>query len=459
MRVLICGAGQVGFNIAKYLASEDVDITVVDRRPDLIRKLQDQLDVQAVVGHAAHPETLEQAGAATTDMMIAVTPADEVNMVACQVAHTLFNVPTKIARVRSQSYLSPMWANLYSRKNMPIDVIISPEYEVAQSVFRLLEVPGALDVIPLCDDKVRLVGARASSECPIVHTPLRQLSQIFPELSIVILGIVRNGHAWVPSGDDILEPGDEVYFTSDTTKVSRALAIFGYEDQNTSRRVVIFGGGNVGIALAQYLEDHDEEFNCKLIERDAEQAEHAAKTLSKSVVIHGDVLDTEILDEAGIRNADTVITITDNDETNILSALLAKRQGVKRAIALTNKAEYVQLTGVLGIDTAINPRDITVSTILQHVRKGRIHSVHAIREGFGELIEAEALETSELVGKSIRSANLPHGVLLGAIVRKDEVIIPRTNTTVQAGDRIVMFADKNSIRKVEKLFAVRLTYI
>jgi len=459
MRVLICGAGQVGFNIAKYLSAEDVDITVVDRRPDLIRKLQDQLDVQAVVGHAGHPETLEQAGANTADMLIAVTPADEINMVACQVAHSLFNVPTKIARVRSQSYLSPMWSNLYSRQNMPIDVIISPEYEVAQSVSRLIEVPGALDVIPLCDDKVRLIGARATKDCPIIQTPLRQLSQLFPDLSIVILGIIRNGKAWVPHGDDVLEAGDEVYFTSDTEKVQRALAVFGYESQEASRRVVIFGGGNVGVALAKYLEDHDADFNCKLIERDAERAEYAAKSLGNTVVLHGDVLDTDILEEAGIRTADTVVTITDNDETNILSALLAKRQGVKRAITLTNKQEYNQLTGNLGIDTSINPRDITVSTILQHVRKGRIHSVHALREGFGELIEADALETSELVGKSIRSASLPHGVLLGAIVRKGEVIIPRSNTTVQAGDRVVLFADKNSIKKVEKLFAVRLTYI
>jgi len=459
MRVLICGAGQVGFNIAKYLASEDIDITVVDRRPDLIRTIQDQLDVQAVVGHAAHPETLEQAGANTADMMIAVTPQDEVNMVACQVAHSLFNVPTKIARVRSQSYLSPMWANLYSRQNMPIDVIISPEYEVARSISLLLEVPGALSVVPLCNDQIRMLGARASQDCPVVHTPLRQLSQLFPDLSIVILAIIRNGQAWVPTGDDVLNPGDEVYFISETSKISRALAVFGHENQEAIRRVVIFGGGNIGVALAQHLETHDLDFNCKLIERNEERAEFAAKSLSNTVVINGDVLDPEILDEAGIRTADTVIAITDNDETNVLSAVLAKRHGVNRAITLTNKPEYNQLTGALGIDTAINPREITVSSILQHVRRGRIHSVHAVYEGFGEVIEVDALETSELVGKSIRSASLPHGILLGAIIRKGEVVIPRGNTTVQAGDRVVLFADKNSIRKVERLFAVRLNYI
>ncbi|WP_337995568.1 Trk system potassium transporter TrkA [Oleispirillum naphthae] len=458
MRVLICGAGQVGFNIARYLAAEDADITVVDRRPDLIRKIQDQLDVQAVVGHAAHPATLEQAGANTADMLIAVTPTDEVNMVACQVAHSLFKVPTKIARVRSQSYLSPIWADLYSRENVPIDVIISPEYEVAQSVTRLLEVPGALDVIPLCDDKVRLVGARASSKCPILNTPLRQLSQLFPELSIVILGIIRDDKAWVPTGDDIMQPGDDVYFITETAKTQRALAVFGHEDQLSSR-VVIFGGGNIGLALAKNLEDHPLSFNSKLIEMDEDRAEYAAKTLSSTVVIHGDALDADILEEAGIKTTDTVVAITDSDETNILASLLAKRHGVKRAITLTNKPDYSRLVSHLGIDTAINPRDITVSTILQHVRRGRIHSVHALHEGFGELIEADALETSELVGKSIKSASLPHGVLLGAIVRDGAVIIPRGNTTVQAGDRVVLFADADSIRKVEKLFAVRLTYI
>ncbi len=458
MRVLICGAGQVGFNIARYLAAEDADITVVDRRPDLIRKIQDQLDVQAVVGHAAHPQTLEQAGAATADMMIAVTPTDEVNMVACQVAHSLFKVPTKIARVRSQSYLSPIWANLYSRENMPIDVIISPEYEVAQSVTRLLEVPGALDVIPLCNDKVRLIGARTTVSCPILNTPLRQLSQLFPELSIVILGIIRNERAWVPTGDDVMQPGDDVYFITETAKTQRALAVFGHEEK-LSNRVVIFGGGNIGLALAQNLEDHPLSFNCKLIEMDEGRAEFAAKTLSSTVVIHGDALDSEILEEAGVKTSDTVVAITDSDETNILASLLAKRHGVSRAITLTNKPDFGHLVNHLGIDTAINPRDITVSTILQHVRRGRIHSVHAIHEGFGELIEADALETSELVGKSIRSASLPHGVLLGAIVRDGKVIIPRGNTTVHAGDRVVLFADADSIRKAEKLFAVRLTYI
>ncbi len=458
MRVLICGARQVGFNIARYLAAEDADITVIDQRPDLIRKIQDQLDVQAVVGHAAHPQTLEQAGANTADMMIAVTPTDEVNMVACQVAHSLFKVPTKIARVRSQSYLAPIWADLYSRENVPIDVIILPEYEVAQSVTRLLEVPGALDVIPLCDDKVRLIGARASQNCPILNTPLRQLSQLFPELTIVILGIIRDDKAWVPTGDDIMQPGDDVYFITETAKTQRALAVFGHEDQ-LSCRVVIFGGGNIGLALAQSLEKHSLSFNCKLIEQDEERAEYAAKTLSSTVVIHGDALDADILDEAGIKTTDTVVAITDSDETNILASLLAKRHGVRRAITLTNKPDYGRLVSHLGIDTSINPRDITVSTILQHVRRGRIHSVHALHEGFGELIEADALETSELVGKSIRSASLPHGVLLGAIVREGRVIIPRGNTTVQAGDRVVLFADANSIRKVEKLFAVRLTYI
>ena len=458
MRVLICGAGQVGFNITRYLAAEDADITVIDQRSDLIRKIQDQLDVQAVVGHAAHPQTLEQAGANTADMMIAVTPTDEVNMVACQVAHSLFKVPTKIARVRSQSYLAPIWADLYSRKNVPIDVIISPEYEVAQSVTRLLEVPGALDVIPLCDDKVRLIGARASQNCPILNTPLRQLSQLFPKLTIVILGIIRDDKAWVPTGDDIMQPGDDIYFITETAKTQRALAVFGHEDQLSSR-VVIFGGGNIGLALAQSLEKHPLSFNCKLIEQDEERAEYAAKTLSSTVVIHGDALDADILDEAGIKTTDTVVAITDSDETNILASLLAKRHGVRRAITLTNKSDYGRLVSHLGIDTSINPRDITVSTILRHVRRGRIHSVHALHEGFGELIEADALETSELVGKSIRSASLPHGVLLGAIVREGRVIIPRGNTTVQAGDRVVLFADANSIRKVEKLLAVRLTYI
>ncbi|HSV29190.1 MAG TPA: Trk system potassium transporter TrkA [Candidatus Omnitrophota bacterium] len=457
MKVIVCGAGQVGFNIAHYLAGENNDVTVIDQRPELIRKISDTLDVQAILGYASHPSVLEQAGAGDADMIIAVTHADEVNMVACQVAHSLFNVPTKIARVRSQSYLQPMWATLFSRDHLPIDVIISPEIEVARAITRRLQVPGALDVIPLANDKVRLIGVRCTEMCPLINTPLRQLTVLFPDLNVVIIGIVRNGKALVPTAEDQMLEGDEVYFVVDTSQVERALAAFGSEEQE-SRRIVIFGGGNIGLFLAQQIEAEHPGASVKVIETNKERAEYVAKTLHRTVVLHGDVLDPEILHEASVAAAETVVAVTNDDETNILAGLLAKRYGARRAMTLINKTTYNALMGPLGVDVVISPRAITVSNILQHVRRGRIHAVHSLHEGFGELIEADALETSSLVGKPLRDVKLPNGVLLGAVVRDGQVISPRGNTVVQAGDRVVLFAAADAVKKVEKMFSVRLEY-
>jgi K+ transport systems, NAD-binding component len=457
MKVIVCGAGQVGFNIAHYLAGENNDVTVIDQRPELIRKITDTLDVQAILGHASHPSVLEQAGAADADMIIAVTHADEVNMVACQVAHSLFDVPTKIARVRSQSYLQPMWSMLFSRDHLPIDVIISPEIEVARAITRRLQVPGAIDVIPLAGDKVRLIGVRCCPQTPLINTPLRQLTVLFPDLNIVVIGIVRDGRPIVPTAEDQMLEGDEVYFVVDTLHVGRALAAFGREDKE-ARRVVIFGGGNIGLFLAQQIEAEHPGTAVKVIEISKERAEYVAKTLHRTVVLNGDVLDPEILAEASVAAAETVVSVTNDDETNILSALLAKRYGARRAMTLINKVTYKALMGPLGMDVVINPRAITVSNILQHVRRGRIHAVHSLHEGFGELIEADALETSSLVGKPLREVKLPAGVLLGAVVRDGTVISPRGNTVVQAGDRVVLFAAAEAVKKVEKMFSVRLEY-
>jgi len=457
MKVIVCGAGQVGFNIAHYLASENNDVTVIDQRPDLVRKITDTLDVQAVLGHASQPSVLEQAGAGDADMIIAVTHADEVNMVACQVAHSLFDVPTKIARVRSQSYLQPMWATLFSREHLPIDVIISPEIEVARAITRRLQVPGAIDVIPLAGDKVRLIGVRCDPDTPLINTPLRQLTVLFPDLNIVVIGIVRDGKPIVPTAEDQMLEGDEVYFVVDTQHVSRALSAFGREDQE-ARRIVVFGGGNIGLFLAQQIEAEHPNVTVKVIEVNKERAEYVAKTLTRTVVLNGDVLDPELLAEAGVSSAEAVVSVTNDDETNILAALLAKRTGARRAMTLINKTTYKALVGPLGIDVVISPRAITVSNILQHVRRGRIHAVHSLHEGFGELIEADALETSSLVGKPLREVKLPPGVLLGAVVRDGTVISPRGNTVVQAGDRVVLFAAADAVKKVEKMFSVRLEY-
>jgi trk system potassium uptake protein len=457
VKVIVCGAGQVGFSIARHLALENNDVTVVDQEASLVRRVGDSLDVQAVVGHASRPDTLERAGAADADMLIAVTLSDEVNMIACQVAHSLFGLPTKIARVRHQSYLDPVWSNLFSRDSLPIDVIISPEYEVASAVTRRLQVPGAFEMIPLVNDKVKLIGVRCEESCPLLNTPLRQLTQLFPDLNIVIVGIVRNGRSIIPTSQDTLIEEDEVYFVVDSGQLLRAMAAFGHEETE-ARRLLVFGGGNIGLFIAQQIETDHPWVNAKVIEVNPERAETIAKLLNRAVVLNGDVLDPDLLEEANVAETDTVVAVTDDDETNILSALLAKRHGSKRAVSLINKETYQPLITNLGIDVVVSPRNITVSTILQHVRRGRIYSVHSLREGFGELIEAEAMETSPLVGKPLRDVNLPAGVIIGAVVRGDEVIKPGGNTVVQAKDRVVLFASAESIRKVEKFFSVQLEY-
>ncbi len=457
MKVLICGAGQVGFNIARYLASENNDVTVIDQRADLVRKISESLDVKGLVGFASHPDMLERAGAADTDMVIAVTFADEVNMVACQVCHSLFNVPTKIARVRHQSYLNPMWRHLFSRENMPIDVIISPEIEVGRAVIRRLQAPGAIDMIPFADGKVRVVGVHLTEDCPVLNTPLRQLTEIFPDLNIYVVGIIRNDRMIVPSGDDHMLPGDDVYLVAEAGHIERALAAFGHEEKE-ARRFIIIGGGNIGLFLARELEEHYPDLNLKVIEVDSARAEMLADSLSRAVVLNGDALEREILEEANVAETETVIAVSNDDEVNILSSLLAKRYGARRALALINNMSYGPLVGSLGIDVAVSPRDITVSTILQHVRRGRIRAVHSIREGLAEVIEAEALETSPLVGTPLREAKMPAGIIVGAVVRGDSVIIPRGDTVVRANDRVIIFAAAGLVRKVERMFSVRLDF-
>ncbi len=457
MKVIICGAGQVGFNIARYLAQEDNEVTVIDQSAELTRKISDTLDVKAIHGLASHPNVLAQAGAADADMLIAVTQADEVNMVACQVAHSLFEVTTKIARIRQQGYLEDKWANLYSRDHMPIDVVISPELEVARAVARRLRVPGAFDMISLVDDKVKLTGVRCGDDCPIVNTPLRQLTQLFPDLNITIVGIVRDNTPIIPTADDHMLPGDEVYFVADSSHIERAMAVFGHEESE-ARRMVIFGGGNIGEFLAGEIETNHPSVNLKVVENGKSRAEQVARSLKRSVVLQGSVLDTEILEEANVANAEAVVAVTNDDETNILASLLAKRFGAQRAITLINSATYMPLTPSLGIDVVVSPRNITVSTILQHVRRGRIHSVHTIRDGFGEIIEAEAMETSGLVGVPLKETELPDKVLVGAIVREDEIIVPRSDSIIQVNDRVVLFAAAEAVREVEKMFSVRLEY-
>ncbi|MBK5922043.1 Trk system potassium transport protein TrkA [Rhodothalassium salexigens] len=457
MKIIVCGAGQVGFNIARHLSDQQHDVTVIDRSGELIRKIQDSLDVQAIEGYASDPALLDQAGAEDAELLIAVTWSDEVNMIACQVADTLFQVPTKIARVRNQAYLQPAYSDLFTRDSMPIDVIISPEREVAEAIFRRLEVPGAFDMIALAEGAVRVVGVMLPEDCPILLTPLRHLTELFPSLAMRTLAIRREERIFLPTGDDHFEAGDSVYFTVPPDSVARAMDTLGHKEQ-AARRIIIAGGGNVGLFLAQMIEDRAPYVNAKVIEKDEDRAGAVADALDRTVVLHGDALDMDILREANVRATETIVTTANDDETNILSALLAKRQGCDRAIALVNNPVYSPLVGSLGLDVVVDPRETTVSRVLQHVRKGRIRAVQSLWGGAVEVLDTEVMETSPLAGKTVETGKLPDGVIVGAVVRDGRVLAPDPDTEFQAHDRVIMLAEPKAVSKVEQLFSVRLEF-
>jgi len=457
MKVIVCGAGLVGFNIARYLSSEQNDVTVIDQSPDLVKRVSDQLDVRGLVGFASHPGVLDAADAAGADVIIAVTQRDEVNMVACQVAHSLFNVPTKIARVRAQNYLDPVWSDLFTRENLPIDVIISPEIEVARAVMRRLQVPGAIDMVPFADGKIQVIATRLNEGCPVVDTPLRRLTELFPDLHIRVMGIVRDQEIMALSGDSSMAVGDEIYFAAEVDHVPRAMAAFGHEEVE-ARRILIVGGGNVGLSLALEIEESYPRVSPKIIEYNRDRAGEIAEQLHRTIVLNGDVLDREILNEANVQATETIIAVTNDDEVNILASLLAKREGAQRAVTLVNNMTFEPLLASLGIDVVVNPRAITVSRILQYVRRGRIRGVHSLRDGLAEIIEAEAMETSPLVGVPIKDVHLPVGMVAGAVIRGEEVIIPRGSTVIQPKDRVVIFTVAEGVKHLEKMFSVRLEY-
>lgn len=457
MRVVICGAGQVGFGIAERLAGEQNDVSIIDSDARRIQVVTEQLDVRGVVGHGSHPDVLARAGAESADMLIAVTLSDETNMVACLVGHSMFNVPTKVARIRAQNYLAPEWRDFISRDHMPIDVVISPEIEVGEMVLRRLSLPGAIDTVSFADGVVVAVGVVCAEDCPVIETPLSQLSGLFPDIHAVVVAVNRRGKTLVPRSDDRLEAGDIAYFVGPADQVQRTLTIFGH-DEVPGQRIVIAGGGNVGYYVASELEARNPLARVKLIEHSRERAQTVAELLTRTVVLNGDALDRVILDEASVSEADVMIALTNDDRINILSCLLARQIGAGRILALLNEQGYAAFARGLGIDAHVNPRQITVSKVLQHVRRGRIRGVHALLHGAGELIEAEALETSPLVGKPLRDVDLPPGLRLGTVVRNGKAMTPKGDFVVRAHDKVVLFAMPECIKRAEQLFRVTLEF-
>ena len=458
MNIIICGAGRVGFTIAKLLSEQGHSITVIDQSSDDIQKINDALDVKAIVGKATFPSILEKADANETDMIIAVTRNDEINMLICQIAFSIFNISKKIARIRSQDYLNPKFTRVYNKENLPIDVIISPEIEIAKSIQRKLEAPGALDSVPFADNQIRLLEILIKDNCKLINLKLNELTKKFPNLDANIIAITRGDKSFIPKKTDIVQENDKIYVIINSSQMSETLEAFGHSEK-ISKKILIIGGGNIGYNLAKNIEETLEGVRVKVVEKNKLRAEYLANELNNTIVINGDGLDEEVLLEANLDEAETVLALTNDDEDNLMVSVLVEKFAKdqkniddKRTMALINKPNYSLLQSSLKIDDLIDPRMNTVSSILKHVHKGTIENAYTISDGEYEVIEAEIIETSELINKELKDANLPDQIRIGAVLRNKKVIIPKSNFIFQNDDQVVLIVKKDAISVVENLF-------
>jgi trk system potassium uptake protein TrkA len=456
MKIIILGAGQVGSSVAQNLASEANDITVVDNRPEVLRDLQDRIDIRTITGPASHPEVLTRAGAEDADMILAVTNSDETNMIACQVAYTLFHTPIKVARVRAQAY--QQHPKLFSQDALPVDVIISPEQLVTDYIQRLIDRPEALQVLDFAGGRVQLVAVRALRGGPLVDQELRELRQHMPGVEVRVAAVFRRGSPILPEGDTVIEADDEVFFLA-ARKHIRAVTSELRNLEKPVKRVMIAGGGNIGLRLAESIED---QYQVKLIDCNSETTRILSESLDKTIVLLGDAADEELLLEENIENTDVFCALTNDEEANILSSMLAKRLGARKVMSLINRPAYVDLVQSDVIDIAVSPQQATIGSLLTHVRRGDVAAVHSLRRGAAEAIEAVAHgdnKNSKVVGRSVDEVKLPPGTTIGAIVRGEQVIIAHHDTVIETEDHVILFlVDKRHIPDVEQLFQVGVTF-
>jgi len=460
MNIIICGAGRVGFTIAKILGEQGHSITVIDQSSEDIQKIDDTLDVKAIVGKATYPSILEKANASEADMIIAVTRNDEINMLICQIAFSIFKVQKKIARIRSQDYLNPKFTRVYNKENLPIDVIISPEIEIAKSIQRKLEAPGALDNVPFANNKIRLLEVLINEQCPLIDIKLKDLTKKFPKLDANIMGVIRNEKFVVLKKDNVMLKDDKAYIAINASQMQDTLSAFGHNEK-ISNKILIIGGGNIGFNLAKNLEETFDSARVKIIEKDKERAEFIAGELNNTIIINGNGLDEEVLSEANLDEVQTVLALTNDDEDNLMVSVLVEKFNKdkdnledKRTMALINKPNYSILQFSLKIDDLIDPRMNTVSSILKHIHKGTIENAYSILNGEYEIIEAEIIDTSELINKELKNSDLPEEIRIGAVLRGDEVIIPRSNFIFRKEDIVVFLAKKDFLDVVENMFRI-----
>ena len=458
MKIIILGAGQVGISTAEILAKEDNDITLIDNVASQVEGLQDRLDIRTIVGSASHPSVLEQAGGPDADLILAVTDQDEVNMAACQVAYTLFRTPKKIARIRSVEYLTHR--EIFSDDSIPVDVIISPEQLITQHVLHLIEYPGALQVVDFAGGKIQLVGLKAYHGGPLVGRELRTIREDLPTVEARVAAIYRHDRPIIPEGDTIIEPNDEVFIVAAAPHIPIVMSEF-CAVEAPGQNIMLVGAGKIGLQLARTLEQNN--YQVKLVEHGAERARQVAEQLDATIVLRGDAADEDLMLQENIDAMDVFCSLTNDDEANILSAMLAKRLGARRAMALINRSAYVDLIESSVLDVAISPSLITVGSLLTHVRRGDTIAVHSLRRGAAEAIETIAhgdATSSSVVGRRIEEISLPSGTRVGALLRNQEVIIPHHDTVIEAEDHVILFViDKKHIRDVERLFQVKVTFV
>lgn len=457
MKIIILGAGQVGASVAANLVNEDNDITLVDSDPAALQLISERYDLRTITGVASHPSVLAKAGAKDADMILAVTNSDEVNMIACQVAYTLFHTPTKIARIRETEYLKN--APLFAQEALPIDVLISPEQLVTDYIKRLISHPGSLQVVDFANGKAQMVALRAADDGVLVGHTLSQLRDILTDIKYKIFIIFRDGKAIIPNGKTIIQGEDEVFFISSQKSIRQLLQVI-RNNEKPYKSIMIAGGGNIGLRLAQSLEDS---YKVKLIELDPTKARFASETLKNTIVLNSDAADEDLFHEEDIDKTDVFCALTNADEANIISSMLAKRLGARKVMALINRAAYVDLVQSNTIDIAISPQQATIGSLLAHVRKGDVVVVHSLRRGTAEAIEAIAhgnSSSSKVVGKAIKDIGLPSGTTIGAIIRDDEVLMANKRTVIEAEDHVILIvSDKKHVAEVEALFQVGITFL
>ncbi len=451
MKIIVGGAGNVGKSIVRYLSQGNNDIIVIDTDQQKLDNLSKEYDIQPILGSISHPDILEMAGANKVDMIIAATDVDEVNLVACQVAYSLFNIPKKIARIDSKYFLNPLWNMLYNEKNLPVDLVISPDIDIAKAILRIIKIPGTCEVLPLAHNKLHLLSFKCANTCPFLNYKIADLATVGKDIEMSVIAITRNGRAFVPKPDETLKNNDEIYLLIETSKIDETISSFGLES-NRIEKIVLFGGNAISYYIAKQLEEENNNTNCYILEENAQNALKLAQLLDNTVVLHGELFSDILLSSANIEKADISIAVTSRDKDNLLASSVSHMSNVPSTISLINSKSFDYMLNQINSNIIIDRASITISNILQELRKVKLEDAHSLGRGFGEIWEIKVSEDSAINGKNIAELNLPEKCRIDAIYRNENIIFPNNNEKIMSGDLLIVFVATQSIKRAEKIF-------